>query len=120
MSRARHVEVLLVADRSMTDFHDQGNLETYLLTIMNMVYLTVYYFFAHVCTSDVAQYLTKIFYFSQGIITVYGPIYRQLHQSSCSENYSRGGDAISSQPGSVIECRRDAHLFLQVAARDEP
>ncbi|CAG4944130.1 unnamed protein product [Parnassius apollo] len=37
VSRPRHVEVLLVADKSMTDFHDQGSLETYLLTIMNMV-----------------------------------------------------------------------------------
>ncbi|XP_026326266.1 A disintegrin and metalloproteinase with thrombospondin motifs 7 [Hyposmocoma kahamanoa] len=37
VSKPRHVEVLLVADRSMTDFHNQGNLETYLLTIMNMV-----------------------------------------------------------------------------------
>lgn len=39
VSRPRHVEVLLVADKSMTDFHKQGNLETYLLTIMNMVSL---------------------------------------------------------------------------------
>ncbi|CAK1542142.1 unnamed protein product [Leptosia nina] len=37
VSKPRHVEVLLVADKSMTDFHDQGSLETYLLTIMNMV-----------------------------------------------------------------------------------
>ncbi|RVE40273.1 hypothetical protein evm_015077, partial [Chilo suppressalis] len=37
VSKPRHVEVLLVADRSMTDFHDANNLETYLLTIMNMV-----------------------------------------------------------------------------------
>ncbi|XP_068622404.1 A disintegrin and metalloproteinase with thrombospondin motifs 7 [Battus philenor] len=37
VSKPRHVEVLLVADKSMTDFHDQGRLETYLLTIMNMV-----------------------------------------------------------------------------------
>ncbi|KAJ8714545.1 hypothetical protein PYW07_002770 [Mythimna separata] len=36
VSKPRHVEVLLVADKSMTDFHD-GSLETYLLTIMNMV-----------------------------------------------------------------------------------
>ncbi|VVC95252.1 unnamed protein product [Leptidea sinapis] len=37
VSKPRHVEVLLVADKSMTDFHNEGNLETYLLTIMNMV-----------------------------------------------------------------------------------
>ncbi|KPJ19387.1 A disintegrin and metalloproteinase with thrombospondin motifs 7 [Papilio machaon] len=37
VSRPQHVEVLLVADKSMTDFHDRGSLETYLLTIMNMV-----------------------------------------------------------------------------------
>ncbi|CAG4935187.1 unnamed protein product [Colias eurytheme] len=37
VSKPRHVEVLLVADKSMTDFHSQGNLEIYLLTIMNMV-----------------------------------------------------------------------------------
>lgn len=64
--------------------------------------------------------MTNIFYFSQGIITVYGPINRQLHQSSRSEDYSSGGDAVSSQLGSVIKCRRDPHLFLQMAATDEP
>ncbi|XP_077291043.1 ADAM metallopeptidase with thrombospondin type 1 motif B [Arctopsyche grandis] len=37
VSRPRHVEVLLVADSSMTEFHQKGNVETYLLTIMNMV-----------------------------------------------------------------------------------
>ncbi|XP_063830202.1 A disintegrin and metalloproteinase with thrombospondin motifs 7 [Ostrinia nubilalis] len=37
VSKPRHVEVLLVADKSMTDFHDEDNIETYLLTIMNMV-----------------------------------------------------------------------------------
>ncbi|CAG9130181.1 unnamed protein product [Plutella xylostella] len=37
VSKPRHVEVLLVADKSMTDFHDKGSIETYLLTIMNMV-----------------------------------------------------------------------------------
>ncbi|KAL4704462.1 hypothetical protein ACJJTC_019561 [Scirpophaga incertulas] len=38
VSRPRHVEVLLVADKSMTKFHDEpDNLTTYLLTIMNMV-----------------------------------------------------------------------------------
>ncbi|KAL0821080.1 hypothetical protein ABMA28_005711 [Loxostege sticticalis] len=37
VSKPRHVEVLLVADKSMTDFHDEANIETYLLTIMNMV-----------------------------------------------------------------------------------
>lgn len=125
VSKARHVEVLLVADRSMTDFHDQGNLETYLLTIMNMVYFTMYCFYPcismeiNIATSLVVH-LTKIFYFSPGIITVYGPINRQLHQSSRSEDYSSGGDAINSQPGSVIKCRHDSHLLLQVAARDEP
>ncbi|XP_030020100.2 A disintegrin and metalloproteinase with thrombospondin motifs 12 [Manduca sexta] len=37
VSKPRHVEVLLVADRSMSKFHNQESLETYLLTIMNMV-----------------------------------------------------------------------------------
>ncbi|XP_041980558.1 A disintegrin and metalloproteinase with thrombospondin motifs 7 [Aricia agestis] len=37
VSKPRHVEVLLVADKSMTDFHTPHKLETYLLTIMNMV-----------------------------------------------------------------------------------
>lgn len=37
VSRPRHVEVLLVADSLMIDFHQKGNVETYLLTIMNMV-----------------------------------------------------------------------------------
>ncbi|XP_045512095.1 A disintegrin and metalloproteinase with thrombospondin motifs 7-like [Pieris brassicae] len=37
VSKPRHVEVLLVGDNSMSDFHEQGSLETYLLTIMNMV-----------------------------------------------------------------------------------
>lgn len=37
VSKPRHVEVLLVADKSMSVFHSEGNLQTYLLTIMNMV-----------------------------------------------------------------------------------
>ncbi|XP_052742617.1 A disintegrin and metalloproteinase with thrombospondin motifs 7 isoform X1 [Bicyclus anynana] len=37
VSKPRHVEVLLVADKSMTEFHKQGELEKYLLTIMNIV-----------------------------------------------------------------------------------
>ncbi|XP_075979285.1 ADAM metallopeptidase with thrombospondin type 1 motif B [Anticarsia gemmatalis] len=37
VSKPRYVEVLLVADKSMSEFHD--NLQTYLLTIMNMVSL---------------------------------------------------------------------------------
>ncbi|XP_052752253.1 A disintegrin and metalloproteinase with thrombospondin motifs 12 [Galleria mellonella] len=37
VSKPRHVEVLLVADKSMTDFHEKNKLEEYLLTIMNMV-----------------------------------------------------------------------------------
>lgn len=65
-------------------------------------------------------YLTNIFYFSQGIIAVHGPINRQLYQSSRSQDYSSGGDAISSGAEGVIECRRDSHLILQVATRDEP
>ncbi|XP_059487414.1 A disintegrin and metalloproteinase with thrombospondin motifs 7-like [Neocloeon triangulifer] len=40
VSRERNVEVMVVADRSMMDFHDKESatdLETYLLTVMNMV-----------------------------------------------------------------------------------
>ncbi|XP_013183866.1 A disintegrin and metalloproteinase with thrombospondin motifs 7 [Amyelois transitella] len=37
VSKPRHVEVLLVADQSMTEFHEKEKLEGYLLTIMNMV-----------------------------------------------------------------------------------
>ncbi|XP_043465950.1 A disintegrin and metalloproteinase with thrombospondin motifs 12-like isoform X1 [Leptopilina heterotoma] len=37
ISKARHVETLVVADSSMTAFHQDGDVETYLLTIMNMV-----------------------------------------------------------------------------------
>lgn len=37
ISSPRHVEALLVADYSMVSFHADVNLETYLLTIMNMV-----------------------------------------------------------------------------------
>lgn len=33
----RHVEALVVADSSMLQFHEDGDVETYLLTIMNMV-----------------------------------------------------------------------------------
>lgn len=33
----RHVEALVVADPSMMLFHEDGDVETYLLTIMNMV-----------------------------------------------------------------------------------
>ncbi|XP_014473812.1 PREDICTED: A disintegrin and metalloproteinase with thrombospondin motifs 7-like [Dinoponera quadriceps] len=37
ISTPRHVEVLVVADWTMTLFHQDGDVETYLLTIMNMV-----------------------------------------------------------------------------------
>ncbi|XP_049871577.1 A disintegrin and metalloproteinase with thrombospondin motifs 7-like [Pectinophora gossypiella] len=37
VSKPRHVEVLLVADQSMSAFHNETSLETYLLTIMNIV-----------------------------------------------------------------------------------
>jgi hypothetical protein len=37
ISKERHVETLLVADMSMMKFHEDGDVETYILTIMNMV-----------------------------------------------------------------------------------
>ncbi|XP_065156634.1 A disintegrin and metalloproteinase with thrombospondin motifs 12-like [Atheta coriaria] len=37
ISSPRYVEALLVADSSMVEFHEDGDVETYLLTIMNMV-----------------------------------------------------------------------------------
>jgi hypothetical protein len=37
VSKERHVEALLVADMSMMKFHEDGDVETYILTIMNMV-----------------------------------------------------------------------------------
>lgn len=37
VSSPRHVEALVVADSSMVDFHQDRDVETYLLTIMNMV-----------------------------------------------------------------------------------
>lgn len=37
VSKERHVEALLVADTSMMNFHQDGDVETYILTIMNMV-----------------------------------------------------------------------------------
>lgn len=37
ISTPRHVEVLIVADPSMVAFHQDGDIETYLLIIMNMV-----------------------------------------------------------------------------------
>ncbi|XP_026462603.1 A disintegrin and metalloproteinase with thrombospondin motifs 7-like [Ctenocephalides felis] len=37
ISRPRHVETLLVADKSMVNFHSDTDIEAYLLTIMNMV-----------------------------------------------------------------------------------
>ncbi|XP_058791998.1 A disintegrin and metalloproteinase with thrombospondin motifs 7-like isoform X2 [Phymastichus coffea] len=37
VSRPRHVEALVVADTTMMAFHQDGDVETYLLTIMNMV-----------------------------------------------------------------------------------
>lgn len=37
ISKARHVEALVVADTSMTSFHQDGDVETYILTIMNIV-----------------------------------------------------------------------------------
>jgi hypothetical protein len=37
VSQPHHVEALVVADPSMVIFHQDGDVETYLLTIMNMV-----------------------------------------------------------------------------------
>ncbi|KAG8278115.1 negative regulation of cellular response to hepatocyte growth factor stimulus [Homalodisca vitripennis] len=37
VSKERHVETLLVADASMVEFHQDGDVEMYLLTVMNMV-----------------------------------------------------------------------------------
>lgn len=37
VSSPRHVEALVVADPSMVTFHQDGDVEMYLLTIMNMV-----------------------------------------------------------------------------------
>lgn len=37
ISTPRHVEALVVADMTMMAFHQDGDVETYLLTIMNMV-----------------------------------------------------------------------------------
>ena len=37
VSKERHVEALLVADTSMMTFHEDGDVETYILAIMNMV-----------------------------------------------------------------------------------
>lgn len=37
VSSPRHVEALVVADSSMVTFHQDGDVEMYLLTIMNMV-----------------------------------------------------------------------------------
>lgn len=37
VSSPRHVEALVVADPSMVQFHQDGDVEMYLLTIMNMV-----------------------------------------------------------------------------------
>lgn len=37
VSSPRHVEALVVADPSMVAFHQDGDVEMYLLTIMNMV-----------------------------------------------------------------------------------
>lgn len=39
VSREHHVETLLVADASMVEFHHDGDVEMYLLTIMNIVSL---------------------------------------------------------------------------------
>lgn len=37
VSKPQHVEALLVADWTAIEFHEDGDVETYLLTIMNMV-----------------------------------------------------------------------------------
>jgi hypothetical protein len=37
VSKPQYVETLLVADPTMVEFHEDGDIETYLLTIMNMV-----------------------------------------------------------------------------------
>lgn len=36
-SKPQYVETLLVADTTALEFHEDGDIETYLLTIMNMV-----------------------------------------------------------------------------------
>lgn len=37
VSQEHHVEALLVADASMVEFHHDGDVEMYLLTVMNIV-----------------------------------------------------------------------------------
>lgn len=37
ISKPQYVETLLVADATMVEFHQEGDIETYLLTILNMV-----------------------------------------------------------------------------------
>lgn len=37
VSNPHYVETLLVADHSMVEFHEDGDIEMYLLTLMNMV-----------------------------------------------------------------------------------
>lgn len=37
ISRSYYVEALVVADTGMVDFHQDGQIETYILTLMNMV-----------------------------------------------------------------------------------
>lgn len=44
VSKPQYVEALLVADSSMVEFHEDGDIDTYLLTIMNMVTKLFVYF----------------------------------------------------------------------------
>lgn len=42
ISLNHYVETLIVADASMVDFHQDGDIETYILTLMNMVRLYLF------------------------------------------------------------------------------
>lgn len=41
VSKEHFVETLIVADSSMVEFHENGDIETYILTLMNMVSFAV-------------------------------------------------------------------------------
>ena len=44
MSVERNVETLVVADRKMTEFYSNEDIETYILTVMNMVQISFHLF----------------------------------------------------------------------------
>lgn len=105
----------------MADFHNQGNLETYLLTIMNMVSTQtkrnwdIYHLKDFLIVITIANLSICL-----GIFVVHGSVNRQLHQSGCCQNHSGWRDRCSKRTPGVNKCWFNAGVVLQMATRSKP